>query len=120
MVRRHARGAQALAQPAHGKGFGSLPADDSDRFLKELFGQSVLSALIGIAVTDGLIGSIDDPVTKYLPGMKDPRFSKMTFRHCSYFAINSRAVCKWLSNEAKSKGRMPNAERCRHLNVGHP
>jgi CubicO group peptidase (beta-lactamase class C family) len=44
--------------------------------------KSVLSALIGIAVADDLIASIDDPVAKYLPEMKDPRFARVTLRHC--------------------------------------
>ncbi|HZA26882.1 MAG TPA: serine hydrolase [Actinomycetota bacterium] len=45
--------------------------------------KSVLSTLVGIAVEDGLIGSIDDPVTEYLPELleKDRRFERITLRH---------------------------------------
>jgi CubicO group peptidase (beta-lactamase class C family) len=44
--------------------------------------KSVLSALIGAAIADGLIGSIDDPVTRYIPEMSHPRFARVTLRHC--------------------------------------
>jgi CubicO group peptidase (beta-lactamase class C family) len=60
--------------------------------------KSVLSALIGIAVADGLIDSLDDPVTKHLPGMKDPRFSKVTLRHCLDLTAGiryTRGVMPW-------------------------
>jgi len=44
--------------------------------------KSVVSGLIGRAIADGLIGSVDDPVTKYVPEMKDTRFAGVTLRHC--------------------------------------
>ena len=44
--------------------------------------KSITSALIGLAIADGLIGSIDDPVTKYIPEMRDPTFTRVTFRQC--------------------------------------
>ena len=44
--------------------------------------KSVLSALIGIALAEGRIESLDDPVTKYLPEMRDPAFARATLRHC--------------------------------------
>jgi CubicO group peptidase (beta-lactamase class C family) len=43
--------------------------------------KSVVSALIGAAIADGWIGGIDDPVTKYIPEMQDPRFTRVTLRH---------------------------------------
>lgn len=45
--------------------------------------KSVTSLLCGIAVDDGYIRSIDDPVTDYLPELKkkDPRWQKLTIRH---------------------------------------
>jgi CubicO group peptidase (beta-lactamase class C family) len=44
--------------------------------------KSVLSTLVGIAVDEGLIGSISDPVTRYLPELaaRDPRFERITLR----------------------------------------
>ncbi len=45
--------------------------------------KSITSLLCGIAVDEGSIESIDDPVTQYLPELKgrDPRWEKLTVRH---------------------------------------
>lgn len=45
--------------------------------------KSFTSALIGIALAEGRIDSVDDPVTKYLPelALRDERFSNITLRH---------------------------------------
>ena len=45
--------------------------------------KSFVSALVGIAVDAGLIDSIEDPVTKYLPELaaRDPDFRQITLRH---------------------------------------
>ena len=45
--------------------------------------KSVTSLLCGIAVDEGAIKSIDDPVTDYLPELmsKDPMWQKLTIRH---------------------------------------
>jgi CubicO group peptidase (beta-lactamase class C family) len=42
--------------------------------------KSFLSTLVGIAIDEGLIGSIDNPVTDYLPELarRDPRFEQIT------------------------------------------
>lgn len=44
--------------------------------------KSFLSALVGAAIAAGRIGSVDDPVTRYLPelGTRDPRLSRVTLR----------------------------------------
>ena len=45
--------------------------------------KSITSLMCGIAVDDGYIHSIDDPVTDYLPELKkkDPRWQRLTIRH---------------------------------------
>jgi hypothetical protein len=45
--------------------------------------KSVLGALVGIAVAKGRIGSVDDPITRYVPELadRDRRFDKVTLRH---------------------------------------
>ena len=45
--------------------------------------KSITSLMCGIAVDDGYIRSIDDPVTVYLPELKkeDPMWQKLTIRH---------------------------------------
>ena len=44
--------------------------------------KSVVSTLVGIAIDEGLIGSITDPVTDYVPELRerDPRFERITLR----------------------------------------
>ncbi len=48
--------------------------------------KSITSLLCGIAVDEGYIQSIDDPVTKYMPELKgkDPRWEKLTIRYLLY------------------------------------
>jgi CubicO group peptidase (beta-lactamase class C family) len=45
--------------------------------------KSFASALIGIAIQEDYINSVDDPITDYLPELsaRDPRFSDITIRH---------------------------------------
>jgi CubicO group peptidase (beta-lactamase class C family) len=45
--------------------------------------KSFVSALVGIAIDAGLIESVDDPLTDYVPelGERDPRFREITLRH---------------------------------------
>jgi CubicO group peptidase (beta-lactamase class C family) len=44
--------------------------------------KSVVSTLIGIAIDEGLIGSVDDPVTEYIPELagRDERFARIRLR----------------------------------------
>ena len=45
--------------------------------------KSFVSALVGIAISEGFIGSVDDPITRYVPEMLDvdPRYANITLRH---------------------------------------
>lgn len=45
--------------------------------------KSFVSTLVGIAIADGAITSLDDPITRYLPELaaRDPRFDAITIRH---------------------------------------
>ena len=45
--------------------------------------KSVVSSLVGIAIRDGHIASINEPVTRYLPELArtDPRFARITIRN---------------------------------------
>lgn len=45
--------------------------------------KSFTSTLVGIAIEEGLIHSLNDPITDYLPELseRDPRFEKITVRH---------------------------------------
>ncbi|MDP4281036.1 MAG: serine hydrolase [Bacteroidota bacterium] len=43
--------------------------------------KSFISALTGIALSEGYIKSIDQPVTDFLPGLKDPGMSRVSLRN---------------------------------------
>jgi CubicO group peptidase (beta-lactamase class C family) len=43
--------------------------------------KSFVSALVGIAIEEGHIGSVDDPVTKYIPELKGQKANEITIRH---------------------------------------
>ena len=43
--------------------------------------KSITSALIGIAIEEGSIHSVDDPITNYLPELRDSGFSSITIQH---------------------------------------
>ncbi len=43
--------------------------------------KSFVSALVGIAIKERYIGSVDDPITKYIPELKGPGMDKVTIRH---------------------------------------
>lgn len=43
--------------------------------------KSVTSILIGCAIKDGLIKSVDEPVTNYIPELKENGFDKVTLEH---------------------------------------
>lgn len=43
--------------------------------------KSFTSALVGIAIDEGLIDSVDDPITNYLPELKGQGFDSITIKH---------------------------------------
>ncbi|MBE8719831.1 serine hydrolase domain-containing protein [Sphingobacterium pedocola] len=43
--------------------------------------KSVTSILIGCAIDDGLIGSVDEPITKYIPELSKNGFDEVTIKH---------------------------------------
>jgi CubicO group peptidase (beta-lactamase class C family) len=56
--------------------------------------KSITSALIGIAIDEGLIASVDDPVTKYIPELKekDSHFDNITIRNLLTMSSGLRYV----------------------------
>ena len=62
--------------------FEAYGSDHGPTDLSQIFSasKSVVSLLIGAATDDGLMGSIDDPITRYLPEL-GAGFEKVTLRH---------------------------------------
>lgn len=56
--------------------------------------KSLVSALVGIALDDGLIDRVDDPITKYIPELenKNSRYSAITIEHLLSMASGLRYV----------------------------
>lgn len=54
--------------------------------------KSFVSALVGIAIAEGHIGSVEDPVTKYVPELlqRDLRYRRITLRHLLTMASGIR------------------------------
>jgi CubicO group peptidase (beta-lactamase class C family) len=53
---------------------------DRDRFLSQSMAKTITSMLIGIAVSEGKIKSIDDPVSAYVPGLAAVEYGKTSIR----------------------------------------
>ena len=53
---------------------------DRDRFLSQSMAKTITAMLIGIAVSEGKIRSIDDPVSAYVPGLAAAEYGKTSIR----------------------------------------
>ena len=51
------------------------------RFNSWSVGKSITSTAVGIALNEGKIGSVDDPVTKYLPWLKNSGYNGVKIKH---------------------------------------
>lgn len=59
----------------------ALGFSDAERWTSQSVAKSVTSTLLGAAIKDGYIKSIDEYVTKYLPDLKGSGYDKVTIRH---------------------------------------
>lgn len=55
--------------------------DASTRWLSMSIAKSVSTTLVGAAVQDGLIGSVEDPLTDYLPELAGSAYDGVSIRH---------------------------------------
>jgi len=56
-------------------------ADRNSRFVSQSISKSVISVLIGAAIGDGTIKSVDDPVVAYLPYLSDGGYRRVTVKN---------------------------------------
>ncbi len=56
-------------------------ADRRSRFVSQSVGKSVLSILVGVAVDEGKIQSVDDPIVKYLPELESSGYRDATIKN---------------------------------------
>lgn len=67
-------------------------SDVKTRFISFSMAKSIVATLIGIAVSDGRIQSIEDRVVEYLPGMKGSGYEEATIRDL----LRMRSGVDWL------------------------
>ena len=53
---------------------------DSDRFASQSMAKSITAMLVGIAIGQGAIGSVEDPAEKYVSGFKGSEYGKTPIR----------------------------------------
>jgi CubicO group peptidase (beta-lactamase class C family) len=56
-------------------------ADQNSKFVSQSLSKSIISILIGAAVEDGLIESVEDPVTTYLPYLSESGYRNVTVKN---------------------------------------
>lgn len=69
----------------------ALGFNQNSRWTSFSVAKSFTSTLVGAAVADGSIASINDPVTKYLPGLNGSAYDGVTVRH----VLNMSSGVKW-------------------------
>lgn len=55
-------------------------ADAGTKFVSFSMGKSIVSTLIGLAIAEGKIGGLDDPIARYLPDVKGGAYETATIR----------------------------------------
>jgi len=68
--------------------------DQNTRWISWSVGKSFISALIGIAVAEGKIQSIDDPLTKYAPELKGTGYDGVSIKN----ALQMASGVRWNEN----------------------
>ena len=59
-----------------------LGSDEKTRFSSNSLCKSFVSALVGLAIEDGFIDSVDDSVAKYIPEFENTEIEKVTIKNC--------------------------------------
>jgi CubicO group peptidase (beta-lactamase class C family) len=70
--------------------------DASTHFLGWSVSKSITSVLIGLAIAEGSIHSADDPITRYVPELKDSAYDGVTIRQ----ALNMRSGANYVEEYA--------------------
>lgn len=67
-----------------------LGGDENTLFSSNSMGKSFVSALMGIAVSEGYVESIDDPIGKYIPEFKGTEMENIPIKACLQMASGIR------------------------------
>ncbi len=86
MVRNHVTGLLILKDGKILDERYRLGNDESTKWISFSVGKSFVSTLVGAAVQDGAIASIEDPLDKYLPDLKGSAYEGVTIRQAMQMA----------------------------------
>ena len=75
-------------------------AGPKDRFISFSIGKSVTSVLFGVAVDEGKVTSVDDPVTKYLPELSKTSYRDVSVRNALNMATGVAYNEEYLNPES--------------------
>ena len=67
-----------------------LGLQEHDRWSTMSTVKSMTSMLVGAAIRDGAIGSIDEPLTRYLPALRNSSYEGVTLRHVMTMSSGTR------------------------------
>lgn len=65
--------------------------DENSHFISMSVAKSITSVLVGMAIADGAIASVNDPIVKYVPELKASGYADVTIRQ----ALMMRSGCNW-------------------------
>jgi len=65
-------------------------ATRTDRFISFSMEKSITSVLVGVAIDEGRIKSVDEPVTNYLPDLKETAYKDVTLKNLLQMASGIR------------------------------
>jgi CubicO group peptidase (beta-lactamase class C family) len=66
--------------------------NDRQRFTSWSMAKTVTSMLVGIAIAEGRIRSVDDPAAAYVPGLADTEYGRTSLRHLLQMSSGVRFV----------------------------
>lgn len=78
-----------------------LGADEHSRFNSFSVGKSVVSTLVGLAIEEGYIDSVDDKLTKYLPHYADSGYSDVTIKQALQMSSGVKFIEDYANEDAE-------------------
>jgi CubicO group peptidase (beta-lactamase class C family) len=77
--------------------------NDRHRFTSFSMAKTVTSMLVGIAIADGKIRSVDDPASTYVPGLAGTEYGKTSIRHLLQMSSGVRFLEEYSGRDDVSK-----------------
>ena len=94
----------------------ALGFDETSVWTSFSVAKSITSTLVGCAVADGRIKSVDDPVTNYLPALRKSAYEGVTVRQ----VLNMTSGVKWNEDYSDPESDVNRAHRATDKTLGSP